>query len=144
MKHLIKYPLFAIFRTVLAAITITCTTTNATIYLATGSVDKTVKIWDVQNNFKQIKTIQHKSWVTSVAFSPDNRFLATGSGDKTVKIWDVKNNFEQIQTIQHNDYVNSVAFSLKLETKRQEKFREKRLLREQKKRRRTDVIIKTQ
>ena len=31
----------------------------------------------------------HSSWVTGVAFSPDNRRLASGSWDETVKVWDV-------------------------------------------------------
>ena len=58
--------------------------------LATGSEDRTVKLWDVQARTLVATLEGHASWVWSVAFSPDGRLLATGSGDGTVKLWDVQ------------------------------------------------------
>lgn len=55
--------------------------------LASGSWDKTVKLWRVSNG-KEMKTIKgHSSYVSSVCFSPDGSMLASGSNDGTVKQW---------------------------------------------------------
>jgi WD40 repeat protein len=59
-------------------------------FLASGSSDKTVKLWSVESQ-KQVTRLQgHSSLVKSVAFSPDGKLLASGSADKTVKLWNVE------------------------------------------------------
>jgi len=78
--------------------------------LASGSNDKTVKIWDVVSA-RLLHTIGHSSYVKSVAFSPDGRLLASGSNDKTVKIWKVAS-ARLLHTLSgHESTVMSVAFS---------------------------------
>ncbi len=52
--------------------------------LATGSMDNTAKIWDVETG-KDILTLRGHYSVCSLAFSPDGKNLATGSADKTDK-----------------------------------------------------------
>ena len=58
--------------------------------LASGSHDKTIRMWDMETG--QLRTILkgHKNRVNSVAFSPDGRTLASGSRDKTIRLWDVE------------------------------------------------------
>jgi WD40 repeat protein len=57
-------------------------------HLASGSDDKTVKIWDRASG-DCLQTLEgHSSRVSSVVFSADGQHLASGSGDDTVKIWD--------------------------------------------------------
>jgi WD40 repeat protein len=79
--------------------------------LATGSADKTIKLWSVDTG-KEIHTLQgHQSFVNSVSFSPDGKTLATGSADKTIKLWSVDTG-KEIRTLQgHQNFVNSVSFS---------------------------------
>ena len=58
-------------------------------WLATGSADKTVRLWDWQAGTAEPVVLRgHEDAVWAVAFSPDGRWLATGSGDKTVRLWD--------------------------------------------------------
>jgi len=57
--------------------------------LASGSWDKTIKLWEVATG-QEVRTIKgHTSGVLSVAFSPDGRLLASGSDDNTIKLWDI-------------------------------------------------------
>ncbi|WP_189192691.1 nSTAND1 domain-containing NTPase [Streptomyces albiflavescens] len=79
--------------------------------LATGSADKTVRLWDVATGKTRTTLTGHNDWVMSVAFSPDGRTLATGSGDKTVRLWDVATGKTRTTLTGHDAAVTSVAFS---------------------------------
>ncbi|AKV68118.1 MULTISPECIES: serine/threonine-protein kinase [Microcystis] len=58
-------------------------------YLASGSIDQTIKIWEVATG-KELRTLTgHSGGVFLVAYSPDGRYLASGSIDQTIKIWEV-------------------------------------------------------
>jgi WD40 repeat protein/predicted Ser/Thr protein kinase len=79
-------------------------------FLASGSEDKTVKVWEV-GSWREVATLRgHQDWVSSVSFSPDGKFLASGSGDKTVKVWEV-GSWREVATLRHGGYVKSVSFS---------------------------------
>ncbi|MCZ8249830.1 hypothetical protein [Microcystis sp. LE19-195.1E] len=79
--------------------------------LATGSDDKTIKLWNVQTG-QEIRTLTgHNGIVNSVSFSSDGKTLATGSDDKTIKLWNVQTG-KEIRTLSgHNRGVTSVSFS---------------------------------
>ena len=47
--------------------------------LASGSEDKTIKLWDVQTGREQTTLQGRTDWVYSVAFSPDGKTLASAS-----------------------------------------------------------------
>ncbi len=78
--------------------------------LASGSEDRTVKLWDASTGLC-LKNLQgHTNWILSVAFSPNGNILATGSEDQTVKLWDVSTG-QCLRTLQgHTGWVCSVAF----------------------------------
>jgi predicted NACHT family NTPase len=79
--------------------------------LASGSLDKTIKIWNMSTG-QEIRTLNgHSIAVFSVAFSPDGRTLASGSGDKTIKIWNMATGQEILTLNGHSELVLSVAFS---------------------------------
>ena len=57
--------------------------------LASGSVDMTIKVWDVAAA-RSVATLQgHEETVLSLAVLEGGR-LASGSSDKTIKIWELK------------------------------------------------------
>ncbi|MGH3685677.1 MAG: TIR domain-containing protein, partial [Pseudonocardiaceae bacterium] len=61
--------------------------------LATGSADRTVRLWDLTNPAqpRQLNPplTGHTAPVLGVAFAPDGHTLATTSTDQTVRLWDV-------------------------------------------------------
>ncbi|MGO8791498.1 MAG: WD40 repeat domain-containing serine/threonine protein kinase [Terriglobia bacterium] len=81
--------------------------------LASGSVDRTVKIWDVATRQLKQTLAGHQNFVVAVAFSPDGDLLASGSTDNTMKVWDVASG-NLLQTLDGDAKGNSVlcvAFS---------------------------------
>jgi hypothetical protein len=79
--------------------------------LASGSADKTVRLWDVSSRQLLATLTGHEESVDSVAFSPDGRLLASGSRDKTVRLWDVSSRQLLATLTGHYNIVLSVAFS---------------------------------
>lgn len=79
--------------------------------LATGSWDKTIKLWDRISGGETRALEGHSDRVDAVAFSPDGRTLASGGSDRTIKLWDTSRGSE-IRTISgHTEAVTSLAFS---------------------------------
>ncbi|XP_033839066.1 WD repeat, SAM and U-box domain-containing protein 1 isoform X2 [Periophthalmus magnuspinnatus] len=58
--------------------------------LVSGSVDKTVTVYDAANATLLYTLSQHDRYVTACSFSPTSPIIATGSMDKTVNIWRVE------------------------------------------------------
>jgi len=59
-------------------------------YVAAGSLDKSVRVWDIRagNLIGRLDGVDgHKDSVYSVAFGPDGETLVSGSLDKTIKMW---------------------------------------------------------
>ncbi|MGD2092278.1 MAG: hypothetical protein PVH61_39285 [Candidatus Aminicenantes bacterium] len=80
-------------------------------YIASGSYDNTIKLWDMKT-FKEICTFKgHNAPVTSVCFSPNRKHILSCSKDHTVRLWDIEN-CKEIHTFNgHKDTVKSVAIS---------------------------------
>ena len=79
--------------------------------LASGSWDKTVKLWNVATQTEIATLAGHTNSVRSVAFSPDGTTLASGSYDNTVKLWNVETRQNIATLTGHTFWVESVAFS---------------------------------
>ncbi|MEH1794450.1 WD40 repeat domain-containing protein [Nostoc sp.] len=79
--------------------------------LASGSGDKTIKLWNLETG-KEIRALMgHSLIVFSVSFSPDGKTLASGSWDKTIKLWNLETGKEIRTLTGHSLIVNSVSFS---------------------------------
>ena len=63
-------------------------------YILSGSIDKTMKLWELDTG-TEIRTFkEHGDDVLSAAFSPDGRYVLSGSVDNTIKLWDVSSGAE--------------------------------------------------
>ena len=78
--------------------------------VATGSSDRTARIWDVVSR-KPVATLEHGSYVFAVGFSPDGRFVATGEQNGTVRVWDVPSGQLVMATKPHTFPVNDIEFT---------------------------------
>jgi WD40 repeat protein len=56
--------------------------------LASGSSDKTIRIWEVATG-DRTQRIPHKFSVTCLAFAPDGKTLAAGDSNSSITLWDV-------------------------------------------------------
>ena len=78
--------------------------------LASGSLDRTIKLWNVQTGTRTDTFEARRGNVLSIAFSPDGTILASGLGDGTILLWDIAT--ENATPLEkHTDDVRSVAFS---------------------------------
>src|SRR5712692_6046031 len=79
--------------------------------LASGSIDRTIQLWDVATG-TQLRTIaDNAAFVFAVAFSPDGHSIASGSFDHLVRLWDVRTGTELHRLAGHAGSVLCVAFS---------------------------------
>jgi WD40 repeat protein len=56
-------------------------------YLASGSRDRTVRLWESATGLEHVTLKAHSAAVTSVSFSQDGTLLASASFDGTIKLW---------------------------------------------------------
>lgn len=66
--------------------------TSSGIVLASCSSDRTIKLWDPKDEYKNTRTLQgHDHIVSSVRFIPSRNLLASASRDTQVKLWNTDN-----------------------------------------------------
>ena len=79
--------------------------------LATGSMDKTVEVWNKTDTDKPLYTlIGHTEGITAIDFSVDAKLLASGSSDKTVRLWDLATGQALKVFTGHTGEIGAVAF----------------------------------
>lgn len=79
--------------------------------LASGSNDRTVRIWDVASGKQLVKLEGHQGPVEALAFSPDNRWLVSGSADATIRVWDSASGREFQRLTGHTKGITVLTFS---------------------------------
>jgi hypothetical protein len=79
--------------------------------LASGSADKTIKLWDVERGRLERTLRSDSDVIRSVSFSPDGLTLAAGSVDPIIRLWDVARGQLKLSLSGHSGSVASVAFS---------------------------------
>jgi WD40 repeat protein/uncharacterized caspase-like protein len=84
---------------------------SATGGLASGSTDRTVRLWNATDGSVQATLSGHQDAVTHVAFSADGQMLASASRDRTVQLWHSGSQTRLRTLVGHTGWVNSVSFS---------------------------------
>lgn len=81
------------------------------VFLATGSADCNLKIWDLRRK-SCVQTFKgHKGPVNVVLFSPDSRWVASGGVDGTIKLWDLNSSKKLFDFSLNDSPVTSMKFN---------------------------------
>ncbi|KAI7815890.1 WD40-repeat-containing domain protein [Gamsiella multidivaricata] len=89
-------------------------------FLATGSFDKTVRIWDGTTNQNELYVLKgHGLNISDLAWGHDSSLLLSAAYDKTCKLWDVESgnlldSFEGegfVQCVRFHPHDNSIFFN---------------------------------
>ncbi|KAG0032747.1 hypothetical protein BGZ81_010146 [Podila clonocystis] len=79
-------------------------------FLATGSFDKTVRIWDGSTNMNELFVLKgHGLNISDLAWGYDSSLLLSAAYDKTCKLWDVESG-KQLDSFEGEGFVQCVRF----------------------------------
>lgn len=82
------------------------------LYLATGSSDRTCRLWDVQKGHCVRVFVGHRASVQIVKVSPDGRYLASASDDGLIILWSLASGARVKTFWGHQAPINSLSFSM--------------------------------
>jgi len=80
-------------------------------YLATGSADRSVRVWDTATGAPASSALSATDAVTSLNWSEDGKLLAFGSKDKSITLLDPKNEETRVKLRHHDEAVSAIGLS---------------------------------
>ncbi|KAI0876108.1 WD domain-containing protein [Hypoxylon argillaceum] len=85
---------------------------SAAEFMATGSRDKSIRIWDGRGNC--IKTLNgHDNWVRALVFHPGGKYLLSVADDKTLRCWDLTQEGKCVKVLSdvHGHFVSCLRWA---------------------------------
>jgi dynein assembly factor with WDR repeat domains 1 len=79
--------------------------------IATGSMDNTARLWDVETGECLHTLLGHTAEIVSLDFDTQGQRIITGSFDNSVKVWDVRNGRCIHSLIGHQGEISSCQFN---------------------------------
>ena len=81
-------------------------------YLASGSRDRTVRLWDALKGQCLMVFAAHENWVRSVVLHPNGKFIISCSDDKSIRVLDLKES-RCLRTIAdaHTHFITCIAMA---------------------------------
>jgi platelet-activating factor acetylhydrolase IB subunit alpha len=86
--------------------------TSSSEFIATGSRDKTIRLWDARGTL--LKTLTgHDNWVRALVFHPGGKYLLSVSDDKTIRCWDLMQDGRCVKTVAeaHPHFVSCIRWA---------------------------------
>src|SRR5262249_22141084 len=81
-------------------------------WIATGSADKSIRIWEMSSANKLLRVLQgHDEQVSALAITPDGETLISASMDQSVRMWSLTPTDPHRSFDGHTSYVWSAVFS---------------------------------
>ncbi|ETO34748.1 hypothetical protein RFI_02342 [Reticulomyxa filosa] len=84
--------------------------------ICSGSFDKTVRLWDIENKRQLVVFNEHQGFVRSVKYSRnetgivDSNMICSASDDKTIRLWDIRTQKQSNSLKGHTDAVRAVDY----------------------------------
>jgi len=81
-------------------------------FMATGSRDKTIKLWDARGACI-MTLVGHDNWVRAIVFHPSGKYLLSVSDDKTIRCWDLSQQGKCVRTLRdtHDSFITCLKWA---------------------------------
>jgi len=79
-------------------------------FLASGSRDKTIRVWDVSTGLCLFTLTGHDNWVRGLSWHPGGKYLLSVSDDKSLRVWDIAHTRCHKRLDAHTHFATSLDF----------------------------------
>ena len=78
-------------------------------FLASGSRDKKILVWDVSSGQCLFSLLGHDNWVRGITWHPGGKYLLSASDDKTLRVWDIQHRRCHKRLDAHTHFATSIG-----------------------------------